>query len=67
LIHDEAGVELKRMWLGWRVWRARVIGADRAGIWGRLPLSGTVVGGSWLGYLITRAMWEFAGCKAVRG
>jgi hypothetical protein len=61
LVH-EGGVELKRMWLGWKERRARVIGADGVRIWGRLPLSRTVVGRSWLGYLITRAMKELAGC-----
>jgi hypothetical protein len=60
LVH-EGGVKLKGMWLGRRKGRARIIGADGEGIWGRLSLNRTVVGMSWHGYLIMRPMREFAG------
>src|SRR6267154_1458344 len=50
------------MWLGWSVRRARIIGADGVGIWGRLSLRRTVVGRSWLGNLIMRRRKKFAGC-----
>jgi hypothetical protein len=62
LVHEGGSVELEGMWLGWRVRRARIIGADGVGIWGRLSLGGTVVGESWLGNLIMRPMKKIAGC-----